>query len=128
MSAGLPQSSDEAVISATWPQNPGWPEIPVREASVIGSVVIPKRYGVGMSTQMTIRVDDDLAAFVDSAAAAGEGSRADVINNAIKREVRRRAAQRDAQIYGDLSEPASEEDAYSEWAAQNASRVWAELD
>lgn len=91
-----------------------------------GTASIPERYGVGMSTQMTIRVDDDLAAFVDSAAAAGEGSRADVINNAIKREVRRRAAQRDAQIYADMPEP--EEDVYSEWATKNASRVWAELD
>lgn len=103
-------------------------ELPVRNAQAISIVGIPVRYRIGMSTQMTIRVDEDLAAFVDSAAAAGEGSRADVINNAIKREVRRRAAQRDAQIYGDLSEPAPEEDAYSEWAAQNASRVWAELD
>lgn len=33
----------------------------------------------GMSVQMTIRVDDELAAFVDQAARAGEGSRAEVL-------------------------------------------------
>lgn len=52
-----------------------------------------------MSTQMTIRVDDDLAAFVDEAARAGEGSRADVINRAIRREMQRRHAESDARIY-----------------------------
>ena len=42
--------------------------------------------------QMTIRVDDDLAAFVVGAARAGEGSRADVINPGAQGRMHRRAA------------------------------------
>lgn len=81
-----------------------------------------------MSVQMTIRVDDDLATFVDRAAEAGEGSRADVINRALRREIRRRVAGRDAQIYASLAEPDLEPDAYAAWAALNAAQVWSELD
>lgn len=77
---------------------------------------------------MTIRVDDELAAFVDQAARAGEGSRADVINRAIKREIRRRAAERDAQIYAASTDPDLETDAYTTWMARNAGEVWADLD
>lgn len=81
-----------------------------------------------MSVQMTIRIDDDLAAFIDQATKVGEGSRADVINRAIKREIRRRAAQRDAQIYASDADPDLETDAYAAWAAKNANKVWSELD
>lgn len=81
-----------------------------------------------MSVQMTIRVDDDLAAFIDGAAKAGEGSRADVINRAIKREIRRRAAESDAQIYASSADPEVESDSYAEWSAPNASQVSSELD
>lgn len=89
---------------------------------------IPSWYYFGMTVQMTIRVDDDLAAFVDRAAKAGEGSRADVINRAIKREFRRRAAERDAQIYAASTDPDPELDAYATWAARHAVEVWADLD
>jgi predicted transcriptional regulator len=81
-----------------------------------------------MSVQMTIRVDDNLAAFVDQAANAGEGSRADVINRAIKREIRRRAAERDAQIYASQQDPDLDSDAYAIWATRNAGQVWSDLD
>lgn len=81
-----------------------------------------------MSVQMTIRVDDDLAAFVDQAAQAGGGSRADVINRAIRREIRRRAAERDAQIYAASAHGDLESDAYGVWAANNATQVSSELD
>lgn len=81
-----------------------------------------------MSVQMTIRVDDELAAFVDEAAKAGEGSRADVINRALRREIRRRAAERDAQIYASTTDPDLDSDAYAEWATRNASRVTPDLD
>jgi len=77
---------------------------------------------------MTIRVDDDMAVFVDQAANAGEGSRADVINRAIKREIRRRAAERDAQIYASSVDPDLDSDAYTEWAPRNADQVWSDLD
>lgn len=81
-----------------------------------------------MSVQMTIRVDDDLAAFIDQAAKAGEGSRAEVINRAIKREIRRRAAERDAQIYASSADPDLGSDAYAAWTTRNAGQVWSELD
>lgn len=77
---------------------------------------------------MTIRVDDDLAAFVDQAAKAGEGSRADVINRALRREIRRRAAQRDAQIYASTRDPDLDSDAYGAWAAGAAATSMTELD
>ncbi len=81
-----------------------------------------------MSVQMTIRVDDDSAAFVDRAARAGEGSRADVVNRAIKREIRRRGAARDAQIYAATTDPDLESDAYATWMTRSAADVWADLD
>jgi metal-responsive CopG/Arc/MetJ family transcriptional regulator len=81
-----------------------------------------------MTVQMTIRVEDDLAAFVDNAAKAGEGSRADVINRALRREVRRRTAQRDAGIYVSTIDPDFDSDAYADWVARNAHQVASELD
>ena len=81
-----------------------------------------------MSVQMTIRVDDGLAAFVDDAARAGEGSRVEVINRALRREVGRRAAERDAQIYAATVDPDLDADEYAKWASANAARVWSELD
>ena len=81
-----------------------------------------------MSVQITIRLDDELAAFVNQAAHAGEGSRADVINRAIRRELRRRA------VRGTLSSTrprrimTSDPDAYAAWASRNADQVWSELD
>ncbi|WP_169796220.1 YlcI/YnfO family protein [Granulicoccus phenolivorans] len=77
---------------------------------------------------MTIRVDDDLADFVDRAAAAGEGSRADVINRALRREIRRRAAEQDARIYAAEVDPDLESDEYAAWASRNAGQAWSELD
>lgn len=81
-----------------------------------------------MTVQMTIRIDDELASFVDEAARAGEGSRADVINRAIKREFRRRSAQRDAQIYASMADPDLETQAHAAWAASNANQAWSDLD
>jgi predicted transcriptional regulator len=77
-----------------------------------------------MSVQMTIRVDDESAAFVDRAAAAGEGSRADVINRALRREMRRREAERDARIYASTADDALDTDAYAAWAAASATAAW----
>ncbi len=77
---------------------------------------------------MTIRVDDAHAVFIDQAANAGEGSRADVINRAIKREMRRRAAERDAQIYAAGVDPELESDSYTAWIARTTGQVWSELD
>lgn len=81
-----------------------------------------------MTVQMTIRVDDELAAYVDETVKAGQGSRADVINRALRREVRRRAAQRDAEIYATTTDPDLDSDAYLTWLTRNAQTVAAELD
>lgn len=117
-----------------------WPRVamyrPVRRSATVGPrdyrwnmvSIIPSWYDAGMSVQMTIRVDDDLATFIDEAVKAGEGSRADVMNRAIRREIRRRAAQRDAQIYSSSAGLDLESDTYAAWAARNASQVWSEFD
>lgn len=81
-----------------------------------------------MTVQMTVRIGDDEARFVDEAARAGEGSRAEIVNRALAREIRRRAAVRDAQIYAGTRDEDLESDAYSEWAARNAAAVAGELD
>lgn len=77
---------------------------------------------------MTVRIDDAAAAFVDRIAAAGEGSRADIINRALAREMRRRAALRDAQIYAETVDGDRDEGAYAAWATTNAAALGAELD
>ena len=81
-----------------------------------------------MSVQMTVRIEDDLAAYVDEAAQSGGGSRADVINRALRHEIRRRAAQHDAQIYASSSDPDLDSDAYAAWARRTADHVWSDLD
>lgn len=77
---------------------------------------------------MTLRIEDALAAFIDETVTAGEGSRADVVNRALRREMRRRAAEQDARIYAAGVDPDLESDSYAQWAAENAARVSAELD
>ncbi len=69
-----------------------------------------------------------MAAFIDQTAKASGESRADVINRAIKREVRRLDAVRDAQIYASSIDPDLESDAYAQWAACNVDQVWSEID
>jgi predicted transcriptional regulator len=81
-----------------------------------------------MSVQMTIRVDDELAAFVDQEAQEADASRAEIINRALRREIRRRTAQRDAQIYASVSDPDLDSDAYAAWTAKNAAASMTELD
>lgn len=81
-----------------------------------------------MTVQMTVRIDDDLAAFIDRATESGEGSRADVINAAIRREVRRREAVNDAAIYARSARSDREQASSDAWAIRNAEQVWADLD
>jgi predicted transcriptional regulator len=71
-----------------------------------------------MSTQITVRIPDDLARFVDEAATAENASgRAAIVTRALARERRRLAAERDAAIYaGRVDDP--ELDAVSEYAAR----------
>jgi Arc/MetJ-type ribon-helix-helix transcriptional regulator len=58
-----------------------------------------------MSTQIAVRLPDEMVEFVDSLVASGAAkSRADFVLRAIKREQRRLAAERDAAIYAELGE------------------------
>ncbi len=52
-----------------------------------------------MTVQVTVRLPDDVAAFIDETVAAGAGSRAAIIAAAVRRERRRQAEARDARIY-----------------------------
>ena len=74
-------------------------------------------YGIGMSVQMTIRIPDDLAEFVDRQVEDGGKSRAAVITRALKREQRRKRAERDALIYAS-TEPDTELDEFVAVAAE----------
>ncbi|MFT4165052.1 MAG: antitoxin [Microlunatus sp.] len=80
-----------------------------------------------MTVQMTVRIPDALAEFVDSEVAAGAKSRAEVIARALRREARRKRAEQDAAIYAAMPED-EDEARWAEWASRNASKVWADLD
>ena len=80
-----------------------------------------------MTVQMTVRIPDALAEFVDSEVANGAKSRAEVIARALRREVRRKHAEQDAAIYAAMP-PDQDEPRWAEWATRNASEVWADLD
>lgn len=52
-----------------------------------------------MSTQIAVRLSDDMVAFIDELISQGEGtSRAAVVSRALERERRRKIAERDADI------------------------------
>jgi Arc/MetJ-type ribon-helix-helix transcriptional regulator len=71
-----------------------------------------------MSTQIAVRLADDLVEFVDGLVASGEErSRAAVVTRALKREQRRAMAMRDAEIYA-RTEPDPELDGMAEWAGR----------
>ena len=60
-----------------------------------------------MSTQITVRLPNDLVDFLDSQVAAGDApSRASVVAQAIARERRHRVALEDARIYAATGEDA----------------------
>lgn len=52
-----------------------------------------------MTTQIAVRLPDEMVAFLDREVAAGHAaSRAELVGAALEREMRRRAAQRDVEI------------------------------
>ena len=53
-----------------------------------------------VSTQIAIRLPDEMVAFLDRAVAAGEASRAALVASALEREMRRLVAEHDARILG----------------------------
>jgi Arc/MetJ-type ribon-helix-helix transcriptional regulator len=67
---------------------------------------IPRWYRIGMSTQIAVRLSDDMVAFIDDLVSRGEGSsRAAVVSRALERERRRKIAERDADILaGEVSD------------------------
>lgn len=54
-----------------------------------------------MSTQIAVRLPDDMVAYVDELVAAGEASRAAVVTKALVRYRRQMLAERDAAIYSE---------------------------
>jgi Arc/MetJ-type ribon-helix-helix transcriptional regulator len=57
-----------------------------------------------MTTQITVRLTEENVAFVDQLVADGKAkSRADVVDRALRRERRRQAALRDAEIYSNAA-------------------------
>jgi Arc/MetJ-type ribon-helix-helix transcriptional regulator len=57
-----------------------------------------------MSTQIAVRLSDDMVAFIDDLVRKGDGaSRAAVVSGALERERRRRIAERDADILAGLT-------------------------
>lgn len=69
-----------------------------------------------MTVQITVRLPDELVDFID----AQDGSRASVVERALRRQMRRAAAERDAEIYRRMREENDDPDdlhGLAEWAA-----------
>jgi Arc/MetJ-type ribon-helix-helix transcriptional regulator len=65
----------------------------------MGVIYIPIWYRRSMSTQIAVRLPDDMVKFLDRLVADGQAaSRASVIERALAREIRRQIAARDAAI------------------------------
>jgi Arc/MetJ-type ribon-helix-helix transcriptional regulator len=78
---------------------------------------IPSWYRFGMSTQIAIRLSDEMVAFIDDLVRSGDaGSRAAVVTRALERERRRKVAERDAAILS-RQEPDPDLDGLAEFAA-----------
>jgi len=70
-----------------------------------------------MSTQIAIRLSDDMVAFIDDLVRSGDArSRAAVVSRALERERRRKVAERDAAILS-RQEPDPDLDGLAEFAA-----------
>jgi Arc/MetJ-type ribon-helix-helix transcriptional regulator len=72
-----------------------------------------------VSTQIAVRLPDELVAFLDSEVAAGEApSRAAIVARALERERRRRAAEADARVL--TASPDRDLDALAVWSASRS--------
>lgn len=70
-----------------------------------------------MSTQIAVRLADDLVAFVDDLVTQGDAtSRAHVVSRALERERRRKVAERDAAILASTG-PDADLDSLAQYAA-----------
>lgn len=73
-----------------------------------------------MSTQIAVRLPDEMVAFLDAAVASGAApSRASLVAQAVEREMRRRAAESDAAILRTTG-PADDLDSLVEWSVAHA--------
>lgn len=71
-----------------------------------------------MTTQIAVRLPDDIVAFLDDQVRAGEASsRAALVARALERMRRAAIAERDAKIYASIRNESSELDGVAEWAA-----------
>ena len=70
-----------------------------------------------MTTQIAVRLPDELVAFVDDLVSRGDAaSRAAVVSRALERERRRKIAERDAAILGS-ADPDTDLDSLAEFTA-----------
>ena len=80
-------------------------------------IPIPKWYRSGMTTQIAVRLPDELVEMVDRWVRSGRArSRADVVARALEREARRELAERDAAILA-ASGPDRDLDGLARYAA-----------
>ncbi|AXE39102.1 hypothetical protein [Acidipropionibacterium virtanenii] len=71
-----------------------------------------------MTTQIAVRLPDDVVSWVDSQVSGGAApSRAAVVSHALEREFRRAAAERDAQILRE--NPNDDLDGFVSWTAEH---------
>ena len=86
-------------------------------------MAVPVCYHNGMSTQIAVRLPDELVEFVDEVIASGAGrSRAAVVTVALERERRRALAARDAEILARTG-PDPELTGLAEYAASRRPRL-----
>jgi Arc/MetJ-type ribon-helix-helix transcriptional regulator len=70
-----------------------------------------------MSTQIAVRLPDEMVAFLDRTVATGKASsRAALVAVAVEREMRRQAAEQDAQVLGEHG-PADDLDELVQWTS-----------
>lgn len=87
-----------------------------------------------MTVQMTVRLSDESAAYIDGLVTDGRmPSRAAALDKLVRRQRRHEAAVQDAKIYAEIRasmsvEEREDERAWGERALINAAEVWSELD
>ena len=73
----------------------------------------------GVSTQIAVRLPDEMVAFMDRAVATGKApSRAALVAAAVEREMRRQAAEQDAQVLRENG-PADDLDELVRWSSSH---------
>lgn len=73
----------------------------------------------GVSTQIAVRLPDEMVAFMDRAVATGKApSRAALVAAAMEREMRRQAAEQDAQVLRENG-PADDLDELVRWSTSH---------